>query len=157
MGPKVRGDGEVNKEEIIEWGGQPFTPRTSLQPHSGLTWARTGAPWLFIFEVSPFSPSFRLWLCERLLSLTHAHSHRHSFCVKGCSGKQRAEWLSVSGALVMCWWYSFSGMCTRVLPILVLWIPNVGPPLEHICNNLGTTLVCTTQPQQLLIITLTIN
>lgn len=68
---------------------------------------------LYFLSVSSVAP---LSVCEG----THALSHRHSFCVKGCSGKQRAEWLSVSGALVMCWWYSLSGMCTRVLPSLAL-------------------------------------
>lgn len=46
-----------------------------------------------------------------------AHTPALSVCAKGCSGRRRAECLSVSGTLVMCGWYSLHGMWTPDSPV----------------------------------------
>ena len=70
----------------------------------------------------------------------HICAYAQAFPVcEGCSGRQQAKWPSVSGALVMRWWYSLWGMWRREFPSLEWWIPTAG--VEHESKLLEGTVV----------------
>ncbi len=127
---------KLTKKERVKRGWCPVEQRalpsitSSHSWHSSLTQACTGCPHhsfcLLLFSPNIASPtpsvsviSFcrRAALHVRGCSPWHMCTYTQAFTVcKGCSGRQQAKWPSVTGALVMCWWYSLWGMWRREFP-----------------------------------------